>query len=108
MTPERREYLDNISRDEKTTRHFLEIYKNSIKHLKSYLNTSDYKDIKGAKNAIAETKAAIKMLKKQLPAPLLKMPICLGSEIYYFCSSCGIVLISDTDNYCCKCGQKLR
>lgn len=107
MTPERRKYLDNISRDEKTARHFLEIYSSSMKHLKSYLNTSDYKDIKSAKNAIAETKAVIKMLKKQLPAPRKPNYDYNYGRVWFSCMKCKKQMF-DNNVYCGCCGQKLR
>lgn len=103
MTPERKKYLDNISKEEKVTRRFLEIYSNSMKHLKSYLNTADYKDIKGAKNAIAEAKAITQILKKQLPIPTR-----FGACVICGCKQPKGHIRFYSYSYCAECGQKLR
>lgn len=109
MTPERRKYIASISNEERAIRSELYSKKIRLSDLKWNVKFSTYKDVRTTSlELIKETKIIIRALKKQLPAPLLERPICLGSEMYYFCSACGIVLISDTDNYCFKCGQKLR
>lgn len=104
MTPERKKYLDGISKVELAIRS--ELYSKEIRlsDLKWNVKFSPYKDVRTTSlELIKETKSIIQSLKKQLPAPTR-----FGS-----CVICGSKQPKGhirfySYSYCAECGQKLR
>ena len=103
MTEERKQYLASISKEERVIRLAIAEEKSFIGMCKDHLNCGCR--TKTTYKMIATTKAKIKSLKKQLPAPTTEVehehlysyqcPICKAGIVYFPC-------------YCPDCGQKLR
>lgn len=108
MTNEREKFLASISKEERVIRQYILAYEKKIKIFKHYMNDdeedTDY--IRDARCEIAKRKIIIKSLKKQLPAPRIKLELTNG---VVFPSTCSICKYPFTEaNYCAVCGRKLR
>ena len=99
MTEHRVKYIESIPVEEKYIRLELLRQRRMLKLNKERLSNERLEDmIIVYQICIAQIKAVIKALKKQLPV--------LNSSIWY-CDACG----NDIDifgNYCYHCGQKIR
>lgn len=103
MTPEREQYLTGISKIERATRDAIFNFKLDLSGVKRTLKSKEYKaewQIEEAKKRIKNLKILLKLLKKQLPAPLkheLDDCICrcgvhysrLDTSMMYYCGRCG-------------------
>lgn len=103
MTPERKKYLDGISKEERAIRQALAEEKGLISLCKNELNRICFSKRNVTYKMLNTSKTRIKALKKQLPAPT-------KSLINYHCNcpKCGFFVDGEDDNYCYNCGQKLR
>lgn len=105
MTPERREYLEGISKEERAIRENLDKAKLSLRIAKKnafrYGGRKPPEELAGG---IKYRKIIIKTLKKELPAPVQ----CMSNKfiVKTFCVVCK-GKICDDENYCPNCGQKL-
>lgn len=108
MTPERSKYLSDIGYEERVIRNQIDYHRSSLK-LRKWLvsgkRAEDEDDISLYKSEIAGEKIVIKTLKRQLPAPVQ----CMSNKfiVKTFCVACK-GKICDDENYCPKCGRKLR
>lgn len=104
MTPKRKEYLDNIGKEERAIRNALKYNKGYLKECKRIcsLNGNYYR----WKESMTVTKSIIKALKKQLPAPRKHYT----DEVcdYIGCPICYFEIDKDYPCYCSECGKKLR
>lgn len=118
MTPERKQYLDNISAEEKFARKVIKNAKITIKICKRKLQEIKNKDksfervkkyeIYHKYHCNIATKRIIEY-KKQLPMKVLEvMPAMLGDYLCGACPRCRCGVCSDTDNKCAICGQALK
>ena len=104
MTPERRKYIESISKEEQYLREVIIFAKFVIKDNKDSINDGIIWDEQVGKKNIAKYKAVIKSLKKQLPAPRRYWS---SFRLACNCPICNNQVIKK-DDYCPKCGQKLR
>lgn len=104
MTPERKQYLDGIDKEEQTIREQLCMRKNRIKLLKLHMNEcKNSHSIIDERGTIAKDKIIIKALMKQIPVPTRSNS----------CVVCGCKKLKGhirfySYGYCPECGQKLR
>lgn len=106
MTPERSKYLGDISYEERVIRNQIDYHRSSLKLRKWLINGNrDEDDISLYKSEIAGEKIVIRTLKRQLPAPVQ----CMSNKfiVKTFCVVCK-GKICDDENYCPRCGRKLR
>ena len=107
MTEERKKFLVSVSKEELAIRYAIKHQQDVISNCKEDL-TNPWLFSAPAnilKLQIADTKAIIKALKKQLPAP--KIPLELNEVVFpRTCSVCKYPLAEYS--YCPCCGQRLR
>ena len=107
MTPERKKFLANISKEERVIRENLDKAKLSLRIAKKnafrYGGRKPPEELAGG---IKYRKIIIKALKKQLPAPM-KEEIFYNVKVFS-CPVCDAPLDVCVEDYCFKCGQKLR
>ena len=106
MTEERKQYLKSIGKEERAIRLELRIQKNRIQYLKELIKHPITMDDKRTMLRLMwDTRFIIKLLKKQLPAPVQ----CMSNKfiVKTFCVVCK-GKVCDEENYCPRCGQKLR
>lgn len=108
MTPERKKYLDGISVEERVIRDALRGMKREIRWAKTKIKYANQKSWHEFWHVyyIARQKVLIKALKKQLPAPM-KEEIFYNVKVFS-CPVCDSPLDVCVENYCFKCGQKLK
>lgn len=113
MTENRKNYLDNISKEERTIRRVIGEYKIRMCDSKEYITRFNNKpksfDValvyEEAKKDVRFYNSAIKSLKKLLPAPIRFV----RDGIWYY-NSCSVCkgAINEDELYCHTCGQKMR
>lgn len=106
MTPERKQYLTSISKEERAIRQALAEEKGLISLCKNELNRICFSKRNATYKMLNTSKTRVKVLKKQLPAPMKE-------QMYYCvkvvnCPICDSALDTWAENYCWNCGQKLR
>lgn len=107
MTEKRKQYLTGISKEERAIRKSLKRQKKYLKICKSkILYCNCLQESIWYREQINETLANIKRIRKQLPAPIKE-------QMYYYvkvfnCPICDSALDTCAENYCWKCGQRLR
>lgn len=107
MTPERKKYLANISKEERVIRDEVKFKKRIVSIRKLCVKLSENNNERSShKQRISDLKTVIKALKKQLPAP--RKEISIGQ--YWAIFNCPIcrTTIPIHSGYCLCCGQKLR
>ena len=111
MTPERQNWWNSLSQEERRVRRDIKELRTQIKWHKIGLNLSCGHETEMRKFALRMNKRIIKALRKEIAMDVIALHN--SAYEYYTCPYCGQNVkegdvMRDEDNYCASCGQKLR
>lgn len=107
MTPQRKEYLANISKEERLAREAIKRYKDEIARINK--NTGLFCHFLTTKD-ISDRKKTISLLKKHLSMKVLKHTVIFGKGEKFtgeYCPHCHLIIVK-AKRFCNICGQRLR